>query len=276
MTVAEDWIGRSRAATDQITDRQLAEFRATLGAAHCAGDHAPGLEWCLSPEILPADQLGRDGHPRLGTVLPDLGLPRRMWAGGRIRARAPIPVGQPVTRTTTVRDIAYKQGRSGRLGFLTLSHSYASGDNILIDEEHDIVYREDSGPGSAATPPPAESWPEAERRRVETTPTLLFRYSAMTFNGHRIHYDLPYATGVEGYPALVVHGPLTATLLVDAALRHTGRAVRAFQFRGQAPLFADAAFTLCGRREGQGAALWAEGPGGYAAMQASVGFAEES
>jgi len=269
MTVAEDWIGRSRAATDQITDRQLAEFRATLGAAHCAGDHAPGLEWCLSPEILPADQLGRDGHPRLGTVLPDLGLPRRMWAGGRIRARAPIPVGQPVTRTTTVRDIAYKQGRSGRLGFLTLSHSYASGDNILIDEEHDIVYREDSGPGSAATPPPAESWPEAERRRVETTPTLLFRYSAMTFNGHRIHYDLPYATGVEGYAGLVVHGPLLATWMQHLACDLLGAVPALFSYRGLSPLICGATALIEGRVTGQGAELRVrDAATGTVAMQA--------
>ena len=268
MTVAEDWIGRSRAATDQITDRQLAEFRATLGAAHCAGDHAPGLEWCLSPEILPADQLGRDGHPRLGTVLPDLGLPRRMWAGGRIRARAPIPVGQPVTRTTTVRDIAYKQGRSGRLGFLTLSHSYASGDNILIDEEHDIVYREDSGPGSAATPPPAESWPEAERRRVETTPTLLFRYSALTFNAHRIHYDYVYATETEAYSGLVVHGPLQATLLLNLAAGALKTSPHRFSFRGLAPLTLPCELQLHNEGTGTSGTVWCQDQKGLRSFSA--------
>ena len=240
MNMAQDWIGRTWQSEDQITPRSIAEFRATLGPQHCAGDALPGLQWCLCPDILEPSQLGRDGHPRKGLVLPDLGLARRMWAGGKITSHQGLFAGEPVTRTTTLRDLRYKEGRSGRLGFVELQHLYACADELRIEEVQTIVYREDpSDDEPPSVPPVAPDWPSAESRAVLPTSTMLFRYSAMTFNGHRIHYDHPYATGVEGYGGLVVHGPLQATWMQHLACDLLGRVPAEFSYRGLSPLICD-------------------------------------
>jgi 3-methylfumaryl-CoA hydratase len=222
--------------------RQIHEFRATLGELHCKGEDVPGLQWCLCPDILEPGQLGRDGHPRKGLVLPDLGLARRMWAGGQINWHGGLFAGENIRRETSVRDVSFKEGRSGRLGFVTLAHRYSCADELRIEEIQNIVYREDPAAGAAPiVPPQAKAWPNAETRAAQTNPTLLFRYSAMTFNGHRIHYDQPYATGVEGYAGLVVHGPLQATWMQHFARDLLGHVPAEFSYRGLSPLICPSA-----------------------------------
>lgn len=237
----QDWIGRKRTAQDLVTARLAHEYRVTTQDIRGGHDLMPGLHWCLAPEIYPAADLGRDGHPKLGLFLPDPGLPRRMWAGGRIRYHRALAVGDAVTRNTEIADIRFKQGRSGRLAFVALDHHYLVAGETRIEERHDIVYRDDPAPGAPQPAPPrVEPWPGAESVEVAPTSTLLLRYSAATFNGHRIHYDLPYATGVEGYGGLVVHGPLQATWMQILATHLMGRLPEEFRYRGLSPL-------ICGR-----------------------------
>lgn len=256
MSNPQDWIGRSRTATDTITDRLAAEFRVTIGDMHCTGPDSPGLQWILSPDIYPAADLGRDAHPRVGLTVPDLGLKRRMWAGGSIAWSGGIRQGDTVTRTTTVRDITYKEGRTGKLGFLTLDHVYTVGGDTRVTEVHDIVYREDPDPDQPApVPPQAEDWPGARARTVTPDATMLFRYSAMTFNGHRIHYDLPYATGVEGYAGLVVHGPMQSTWMQHLATDMLGHVPAHFRYRGLSPLTSGNPVRVEGRETDDGLAL---------------------
>jgi len=252
MTDFAAWVGRTRTASDLVTPRLLAEFRATL-APHLApvaeGHALPALHWCLAPETPPADALGPDGHAAKGGFLPPVPLPRRMWAGGQIETIAELRVGDLVTRTETVRDVAFKEGRSGTLCFVTVDHAMATERGVAIRERQDIVYRE-AAAAQAGRPVEAErDSAEAYARvwAVPATPTLLFRYSAMTFNGHRFHYDQPYATQVEGYADLVVHGPMQATLLMNLAATLLDRAPRSFAYRGVSPMTANQTFRVCGR-----------------------------
>ena len=235
-----DWIGRQTQRTDILSDRLLAHYRATLGPWLHDAEVPLGIHWCLSPDVLDADQLGPDGHLRLGIALPDLGLVRRMWAGGEIRWHGDFTPGAEVTRTGTLGDITFKDGGSGRLGFVTLNNSYASAGSEIVAERQDIVYRAPPAPGAMApVPPPAPDRGAPIASFVLTPdPVLLFRFSALTFNGHRIHYDQPYATGAEGYAGLVVHGPLQAILMLNLAARVLGRTPARFRYRGQAPLIA--------------------------------------
>lgn len=252
----QDWIGHERRADDVISLRLLAGFRATLAAMHCAGEDAPGLHWCLAPEIMAPDALGRDGHPQPGLVLPDMGLPRRMWAGGRIWPYASFAVGERITRASTVLNVTFKEGRSCRLGFVTVEHRYLRGDTPCLREEQDIVYRHDPGKSAEAPSlPRAPLWENAQARVPEITPTLLFRYSALTFNGHRIHYDHPYATGTEGYGGLVVHGPLQATWMLHLARDLLGRMPATFTYRGLSPLICGRDAVVEGRAGPEGLAL---------------------
>ena len=205
------WIGRTREVEDLVTPRLVAEYRATL-APHLApvpeGEAPLALHWCLAPETPPADTLGPDGHAAKGGFLPPVPLPRRMWAGGEVEILGPLRLGDRVARRETVSDVAVKEGRTGTLCFVTVRHEYLTERGPAIRERQDIVYREASRPGEAL-PAPRMAPAEAEAAwSVEANPVLLFRYSAMTFNGHRFHYDHPYATGVEGYAGLVVHGPM--------------------------------------------------------------------
>ncbi len=268
----QDWIGRTETQTDTLAAAQAARVALTLDHATPPAEGAPLpplWHWAFFPPRARQSVLGADGHPKLGGFLPPVPLPRRMWAGGRLTFHAPLRIRDAVTRETEIAAVSEKQGKQGGLVFLTLRHRLSTATGLAIDEEQDIVYRGASStarPAPADGPPPDADW----RDTVEPSPTLLFRYSAATFNAHRIHYDLPYATGEEGYPALVVQGPLTATLLADALVRHTGGRLASFAFRGQAPLFADAPFHLCGRRDGDAFRLWAEGPGGYVAMSADA------
>jgi 3-methylfumaryl-CoA hydratase len=239
-----EWIGRKSESVDIVTPRLAASYRAIFGdrLAPVGADEAPlGIHWCLSPAIAPMEALGPDGHPAKNRDLPPIPQPRRMWAGGSLETLAPIRVGDTVTRISTIGSITRKEGRSGELWFVAVHHDYVTPRGTAIRERHDIVYREAAKPGTARTtasePVPAAEPVEGEWL-VETPSTLLFRYSAITFNGHRIHYDLPYVTGVEGYAGLVVHGPIQATLLLNFATASLGSVPERFSYRGVAPAIA--------------------------------------
>ena len=233
----DTWIGFERTATDTVSERLAEHYRLTLDAMLADGDDLPGVHWCLAPDAYPSADLGRDGHPRTGLFLPKLPLPRRMWASGEMTISEGLRTGDTVTRVSTITDIRFKSGRSGDLGFVTVEHDYSAGGATRIREKQMIVYRDDPDPAKPQpAPPQAETWQTVRQATVETTSTLLFRYSALTFNGHRIHYDHPYATGVEGYAGLVVHGPLQATWMQNMATGLLGRPPRTFAYRGLSPL----------------------------------------
>jgi 3-methylfumaryl-CoA hydratase len=274
------WIGRSRAETETLDARLVRWLAATLerpdGSDARVGQALPaGWHWTLFAPVAAQSSLGRDGHPsRTGDFLPPTSQPRRMWAGGRLVFHAPVPVGTELRRESEITGVEPKSGRSGRMVFVVVRHRILAGGVLAIEEEHDIVYREAPAPGSAppvaAPPPPCATAPW--RRRIEPDAVLLFRYSALTANGHRIHYDHPYVTGVEGYPGLVFHGPLTATLLMALAETGFGRPLTRFEFRNKAPLFADAPFEIAGMPDagGDAATLWAATPAGGLATEASA------
>jgi 3-methylfumaryl-CoA hydratase len=273
------WIGRSQTAEDRIDARQVRAMAATLDRDEGlgAGDPLPPLwHWLYFWTAAPQSELGPDGHGQRGGFLPPIDLPRRMWAGSRVRFPRPLPIGAAATRRSTITQVTQKEGRSGRLAFVTVRHEISAGEGLCVDEEHDIVYREAARPGEAAKPAqvaPAEAlW----RRQIRPDPVLLFRYSALTFNGHRIHYDQPYVTDVEGYPGLIVHGPLLATLMVDLARRERPEArIAGFRFRALSPIFDTAPFTLAGQPadDGRSAALWVIDPQGGLAMDGAVDLA---
>ena len=239
------WIGRRTERQDIITPRMVAEFTATLKPHLAEAEVPPGLHWCLAPDIVPASDLGPDAHPRKGLTLPDIALPRRMWAGGELVLHGTFQTGDAVTKISTIENIAFKTGSTGKLCFVTVRHHYRARAGLIIDERQDIVYRD--LPAAAAPPRPPETAPpfeaSASRWQITPSPTLLFRYSALTFNGHRIHYDYPYATGVEGYRGLVVHGPLQATLMLNLVTQSLGRLPKRFSYRGLAPLICASPFT---------------------------------
>ncbi|KAA8605624.1 protein dehydratase [Salipiger aestuarii] len=262
------WIGRSETATEDLTPALIARYGATLGQPDTA---APLLiHLCLTQPAVPAAELGPDGHPARGGFLPPVPLPRRMWAGGQFDFHRPLRVGGRVTRQSTIRDVVLKQGRSGALCFVTVDHLISDPDGLAITERQDIVYRGAAGDGPASAPAPAE--PGAHHKSIAADPPLLFRYSALTFNGHRIHYDRSYATDVEGYPGLIVHGPLQATLLVHYAADLRGAPPARFRFRSLSPLFDTADMVLNARDTAEGMELWTMRPGGPVAMQASASW----
>ena len=274
---ATDWIGRSRQDRDVIDANRAEGLRVTLESRDppfTAGAALPELwHWAYFWELPPLSAVGPDGHAARGEFLPPIPLPRRMWAGSRLTWHAPLKIGAEARRTSTVLKVEEKQGRSGRLTFVTVGHRVEGPDGLAVEEEHDIVYREAARPGSPATAaetaPPTAAW----RREIRPTPVLLFRYSALTFNGHRIHYDQPYATGVEGYPGLIVHGPLLATLMVELARREAqGRRIARFSFRARSPIFDTGPFSVCGQPGGAAAEVWVTGPAGELAMRGEVTF----
>ncbi len=252
----DDWIGRTREASDRVTARLVAEYASVLNDMSGPGQVPAGFHWCLAPDICAPEDLGRDGHPKTGIFLPKLPLPRRMWAGGAVRHLGGFAVGDEVTRRSTIADITFKDGRSGRLGFVTVEHRYDVAGETRLSERQDIVYRADPAPG-ATTPPPAaaEGWDAIASAAVVPDATQLFRYSAVTFNGHRIHYDQPYATGVEGYDGLVVHGPLQSSWMQNLAAGIIGHVPRHFEYRGLSPLVADVPVTVEARQDAQGLEL---------------------
>jgi 3-methylfumaryl-CoA hydratase len=242
-----------------------------------SGDTVPPLwHWLYFLPIAPLSEVGPDGHPKRGDFLPPVPLPRRMWAGGRLTFRSPLKIGDHAKRTSTIANIEDKTGRSGRLVFVTVQHAIEVDGELKLEEEHDIVYRD--APQEGARPPQAALAPEGETwsRTIDADAVMLFRYSALTFNGHRIHYDYPYVTEVEGYPGLIVHGPLIATLLVDLVRREQPDAVvQSFAFKALRPTFAGQAFTVCGKpsADGRTVDLWAKDHEGYLTMRATAALA---
>lgn len=269
------WIGRSETRHDIAAAAPLAGLAALLDHDAAPPATVPPLgHWLYFLPDARQSALGEDGHPRRddGGLLPPVPLPRRMWAGGRVEFLAPIAVGAALTRVTTIAAIRAKRGASGNLLFVTLRHDIAADGIPAIREEQDLVYRAPAA-ASTASPvlSPVEPEPAAAVRRVAPDPVLLFRYSALTFNAHRIHYDRDYARDVEGYAGLVVQGPLIATLLIDHARREMPSLTPAcFSFRAEAPLIDGAPFDLCLSREGSGARLWARDTTGQPTMRAEV------
>ncbi len=272
----KSWIGREESVTDTVTPVPVAALSATLDRddpAPRAGDPLPPLwHWLYFLPLHRQSEIGPDGHAKRGGFLPPVPLPRRMWAGGRLSFGQPLRVGEAIRRTSTIADLSVKEGRSGTLAFVLVRHQITGEDGGSITEEHDIVYRAAAAPGETAPPPRPAAAQSSWRRDVEPDDVLLFRYSALTFNGHRIHYDRRYVTGTEGYPGLIVHGPLIATLLVDLLRRNTAAALQSFHFRAVSPLFDVAPFALCGTpgEDGASVALWAQNQGGALAMEAEA------
>jgi 3-methylfumaryl-CoA hydratase len=244
----EEYVGRSETRADTVWPLLLRGLAATLDVAEPAGGVLPPLwHWMLFQDWVPASGLGPDGHPLRGGFLPPVhDLPRRMWAGGRVVFAAPLHAGDAVTRTSTILSVQEKAGGSGRLVFVTVKHEIAGPAGLAITEEHDIVYRGTEGEAVKAAPPAAGLPAGAFTSTVLPGPVLLFRYSALTGNGHRIHYDLDYVTREEGYPGLIVHGPLQATWLAGLACARSGGLLRRFSFRGRRPAFHGNRMTLAG------------------------------
>jgi 3-methylfumaryl-CoA hydratase len=250
------WIGRHSVSVDTVTPDLVHRFRATL-SLDSDGSNAPtGIHWCLSPEVANSDQLGPDGHAPRGTFMPPVKLPRRMWAGSRLAFSDHLRTGDKVRRESRIKDISLKQGRTGQLCFVTVEHEYSTQRGSAIREQQDIVYREQDGGRNLAPPDQRSGAVATVSHRFNANPVVLFRYSALTFNGHRIHYDQEYATNVEGYDGLVVHGPLQATTILLAAKQMAGsKDIRTFSYRGVRPLVTGVFFANGFLRDG-GAALW--------------------
>jgi itaconyl-CoA hydratase/mesaconyl-C4 CoA hydratase len=259
------WIGRVEESRDQISYNLVKRIAATLGeAAPQPGETLPPLwHWAFFQEPVAEDGLGQDGHPARGGFLPPADNRNRMWAGSRLTFNRPLRVEAQVDRLSTILKVEEKHGRTGSLLFVTVRHEFfQEGECALVDEQ-DIVYREPTPPKLGDTEPlAAGQW----REPVVPSATLLFRYSAVTFNGHRIHYDWPYVTETEGYPGLVVHGPLIATLNLRAFLRaHPGVTLKRFSFRGVRPLISPQPFEVRGRVIEPGKAeVWAGNQDGTA------------
>ena len=259
---------------DIISPAPAAALSATLDCLQTPrlGEPLPPIwHWLYFWTPAAQTEIGSDGHPQKGNFLPDLGLPRRMAAGGRITFSAPLTIGCQAERHSRVISVEHKEGRSGRLAFVTVEHEIQANGITAIREEQDIVYREPPQPGQPQPKPtPAPTAADFERK-ISPTEVLLFRYSALTLNGHRIHYDRDYARNVEDYPDLVVHGPLIATLLLDAVARFAPDAVvREYSFKAVRPTFLGHSFAVCGRHadDGKSIELWAMDHEGWLTMSA--------
>lgn len=269
------WVGRSETRRDTLNPTPAMALNATLD--HPDADFAPGTplpplwHWLYFLPLHRQSEIGPDGHAKRGGFLPPVPLPRRMWAGSQFEFRAPLRVGDAVERTSTIADVTVKQGRTGPLVFVKVRHEVrcnGAAEAALV-EFHDIVYREAKQPGDVEPPPQAAPAGAPWQRELVPDDVLLFRYSALTFNGHRIHYDRQYVTEVEGYPGLIVHGPLIATLLMDLLRREApGADVAAFRFKAVRPTFDGAPMRVNGQREGQAVKLWAQDHEGWLTMDA--------
>jgi 3-methylfumaryl-CoA hydratase len=275
----QQWIGRTETHHDEITAAPVRALSATLDrddAPPAAGTALPPLwHWLYFLPQHRAGEVGPDGHARRGGFLPPVPLPRRMWAGGRLtwERSNPLKVGDAARRVSRIASVTHKAGRSGDLLFVTVLHELHNAQGLALAEEHDIVYRAMPQPGEPAPAPVAAETQAAWQRELTPDEVLLFRYSALTFNSHRIHYDQPYVTRVEGYPGLVVHGPLIATLLLDLVRRSESKAfVRRFEFKAMRPTFAGDPLYLKGQAQAgiSASRLWAHSPEGWLLMQATA------
>lgn len=257
-------MAETRVIPDKMDPARADALLATLGIARTVGigDPLPPLaHFAFFWTPVTEDHIGHDGHEKLGGMIPDMGLPVRMWAGGRFTFHGPFRAGVAAEKVTTLRGVTRKEGRSGKLAFVTLRHEVKQRNALVLSEEQDIVYRE---PGALSGTPPVERGEADERRALKVSAVTLFRYSAVTFNGHRIHYDADYCRD-EGYPGLVVHGPLLATALAGFADEVLG-GLKRFSFRATAPLFLGDVAWLCRA----GGRYWVEGPGRKICMEAEA------
>ncbi|MFV0679698.1 FAS1-like dehydratase domain-containing protein [Ottowia sp.] len=310
ITHLRSWVGRSETLQDTLAAAPLRGFSATLDRDDPPPERGTPLpplgHWLYFLPHAPQSQIGPDGHPKRGGFLPPVPLPRRMWAGGRLvwEPGNPLRVGDEARRVSRIESVTHKQGRSGEMVFVLVRHEVHNAQGLSLSEEHDIVYRAAAhsaptlgaaapslppegaltprgGPsvfaGEKAPPPKAAQTSAPWRRQIVPDDVLLFRYSALTFNGHRIHYDRQYVTQVEGYPGLIVHGPLIATLLTDLVRRHAaaGAVLRRFEFRAVRPTFDLNPFFVNGKpsADGQQVHLWAHDHEGFLTMQGSAELA---
>lgn len=269
------WIGRSESRTETLAPEPVIGLAATLdldGDAIVRGALPPLWHWLYFLPRAPQHEISGDGHPALGGFMPPMPLPRRMWAGGELAFKRPLRVGDTVTRTSTIADVQHKSGRSGELWFATVEHDLTVDGESVLSERQDLVYRAMPEPGQPLPPRPRLQHAPRWQRSLHADPVMLFRFSALTFNGHRIHYDHDYVRDVEGYPGLVVHGPLQAVLTLDLLAREQPQArVARFGFRGVAPLFDHDTVTVGGTpdpdRTGR-VVLWTGDDTGGQAMEA--------
>jgi len=266
------WIGHEESASQELSPTRVRQFNAAFDRV---SDEEPGgiapllIHFCLAPPIVPTSGLGPDGHPARGGFLPPVPLPRRMWAGGELTFHGDILIGETVTRVSTVKDVVLKQGRTGPLCFVTVNHEVTSNRRTVITERQDIVYREAPAKDQALDKAEPEPVPAGENSATITpSAPYLFRYSALTFNAHRIHYDKDYVRDVEGYPGLIVHGPLQATLLCQFAADLKGQNPKNFRFRSLSTIFDTADFTVNAAEKDGGMKLWTAQVGGPVAMEA--------
>ncbi len=246
-----EWVGRSVTREDHVTERLLTEYRATLDPFLFDSDCPPGLHWGLAPALPGMSELGPDGAEGKGLFLPPISLPRRMWAGGAVETFAGIRVGMEVRRVATITDIRMREGKSGPLCFVSVTHEIRSDAALLVRERQDLVFRDGRAKVSPSSTPADVSQSDVEWT-VEPSAALLFRFSAFTFNAHRVHYDVTFATETEGYDGVLVHGPLQAALLLNQASVAMGRVPGRFEYRCTAPLLAGPAVTVTTRRTESG------------------------
>jgi 3-methylfumaryl-CoA hydratase len=274
----KDWIGERETDIDYVTIPSVHRLAATLDRDDPMpknGDPLPpGWHVLLFPRVVRQSQVGHDGHPTRGDFLPPVPLPRRMNAGRRTWIHDPLRVGDEVKKEASIKDVTIKQGRTGQMVFVTVKTDMLSPRGLAITEEMDVVYREEPAPNAPKaapkTPPANAVWTKV----FNPDPVVLFRYSALTFNGHRIHYDYPYVTQKEGYPGLVQNGGLTNLLLFELARAHAKTPVKYLSARNLRPMFADQPFTLCGApsADGRSAQLWTVDATGAQATEAGVEF----
>jgi 3-methylfumaryl-CoA hydratase len=282
LDLLRQWIGRTQTQHDTLTPRTIASYEVILEPARNfprrSGAVPVTMHWCLAPPLVAMSDIGADGHPARGSFLPPVPLPRRMWASSEIEFVAPLETGDAVASAARIADVALKEGKTGPLCFVTVEHEVSTPHGLAVRERQHVVYREmPSAPAKApAAPPRTDASPRADHSvRLLADPVLLFRFSAVTFNAHRIHYDRPYATQVEHYDGLVVHGPLQAGLLAEfAADIAEGKPPTRFSFRGLSPLFDGSEFSLNARRTERGLDLWVENAAGVITMTAQASWQE--
>lgn len=275
----KEWTGKKEVHHDVVSAWPVQAMTATLDRTDALPDKGAdiplGWHWFYFLDAKPASELGSDGHPKRGGFLPPVPLPRRMWAGGRIEFRRPLRMGEALRKDSEILSVQPKTGRTGSMVFVTVRHSIYGSDEITTIEEQDIVYRDAAKAGDVAPPGKAAPTSPKWHRPLTADPVLLFRFSALTFNGHRIHYDLPYATQEEHYQALVVHGPLQAILMLDLCRRESARSVAHLDYRGMGALFHAQQFSVNGipSTDGSSAEVWTANAHGTYCMSGKVKFA---
>ncbi len=270
------WIGRTTEASDIVTAQLVKGLRATLFqeiGEPKKGDAAPyTVHWCLAQPVFPMSQLGPDGHPTRGGFLPPVPLPRRMWAGGELEFVDSLRVGDEPTRKSRIADVALKSGSTGMLCFVAVDHEVTTPRGVAVRERQNIVYRDMGSAQAATSAKPAPPPPSAQHREThKSDPVLLFRYSALTFNGHRIHYDRDYVTKVESYPGLIFHGPLQAAFIIEMAAKlRGGKPPKKFIYRGVQPLFEGSEFSVNANDNGESMELWTANSVGQPTMKGTA------